>query len=127
MNVTALMLHGLSAMSVYTDLILVRVLSLASVISVLALVGIAIVVFIKFFTDLVIPGWATTVVGDLLIILLQTFTLAIAMTFLLLAGRNQRPFVPIVDTGTFVMKETVVATTPFEVSSPHETCQKSKS
>jgi hypothetical protein len=97
MNLVTLIVHGLSAMSVNTDLIFSRVLLGASLIGVLSAVGIAVVAAIRFLTDAAIPGWATTVAGDLLIILLQTFVTLAAVTLIMLAGRSNRPIVPILD------------------------------
>jgi polyisoprenyl-phosphate glycosyltransferase len=95
MNLVSLIVHGLSAMSVHTDLIFVRVLLLATLLAVLSIIGIAVVAAIRFVTDLAIPGWATTVSGDLLIILFQIFVIGIAVGLMMLAGRSNRPIIPI--------------------------------
>jgi hypothetical protein len=97
MNLVALIVHGLSAMSVHTDLIFVRVLMGALLLGVLSVAGIAVVAGIRFATDLAIPGWATTVAGDLLLILLQVFVTLIAITLMMLAARSHRPVIPILD------------------------------
>jgi hypothetical protein len=102
MNFVALMVHGLSALSVYTDKIFVRVLLAAGLVAGLAWLGIIGVVAIRLSTDLAIPGWATTVIGDLLIILLQILVIVIAASLTVLAGRSNRPIVPIVDCPCFV-------------------------
>lgn len=102
MNLVALMVHGLSALSVYTDKIFVRILLAAGLVAALAGSGIVAVTTIRIATDFALPGWATTVVGDLLIILLQTFVIVIAASLTVLAGRSNRPFVPIVDCLAFV-------------------------
>ena len=59
MNFVALVSHGLSAISVFGDIVGVRLLigSLAG--SLLAGLGIVIVVAIRLFTDEAVPGWAT--------------------------------------------------------------------
>src|SRR5581483_5557700 len=69
MNFVSLIVHGMSAMSVYTDMIFVRVLIAAGVVLGLSLLGIVGVTLIRLMTDLAIPGWASTVAGDLLIIM----------------------------------------------------------
>jgi polyisoprenyl-phosphate glycosyltransferase len=102
MNLVSLILHGLSAMSVHTDTIFVRILLAAAFVAAIAGVGIAAVACIRIATDLAIPGWATVVAGDLLIILLQTLVIVVAVTLTFLAGRSRRPFVPIVDCPSFV-------------------------
>lgn len=102
MNLAALMVHALSAMSVYSELIFVRVLLAAGGVAALAGVGIAGVTVVRTATELAIPGWATTAAGDLLIILLQTVVVAIAASLRMLAGRRSRPIMPIVDYAAFV-------------------------
>ena len=102
MNVVSLVLHGLTAMSVYADTIFARILLAAAFVAATATFGIATVVGIRTATDLAIPGWATVTAGDLLIILLQTLVIVVAVTLTFLASRSQRPFVPIADCPPFV-------------------------
>jgi polyisoprenyl-phosphate glycosyltransferase len=102
MNFSALVMHGLSAMSVYTDLIFVRVLLVASGVSVLSVAAICVVLAIRLGTSLAIPGWATTVLGDLIIILFQAILMIVAISLMVLAGRSARPIVPIVDSDVYV-------------------------
>jgi polyisoprenyl-phosphate glycosyltransferase len=103
MNLSALIIHGLSAMSVYSDVIFVRVLLAAGGIAVLAALGIVAVAVIRIATNRAIPGWATTAAGDLMIILLQTLILVLATSLMMLAGRSSRPLVPIHDCAGFVI------------------------
>lgn len=102
MNLVSLVVHGLSAMSVYTDTIFVRVLIAAGVLGAVSVLGMVAVTLIRFTTDLAIPGWATAVVGDLFIILLQIAVIVVATGLTMLAGRSNRPIIPIVDAWPFV-------------------------
>lgn len=102
MNLASLIVHGLSAMSVYSDVIFVRMLLAAGAIATSAVLGIAGVMLVRLATSLAIPGWATAAVGDLLILLLLTFVVVIAATLTMLAGRSVRPIVPIADCSAFV-------------------------
>jgi polyisoprenyl-phosphate glycosyltransferase len=102
MSLVALIAHGLSAMSVYADKIFIRVLLAAGLIAGIAGFGIAVVAAIRIATDLAVPGWATTMTADLLIILLQTLVIVIAASLTVLAGRSSRPIVPIVDSRCFI-------------------------
>lgn len=88
MNLVSLMIHGLSAISVYSDAIFVRTLLISSVIGLLALGGIASVVMIRLFTDLAIPGWATGATGTLVLILFQAVLFSAGATLLALNGRS---------------------------------------
>lgn len=94
MNFVGLVIHGLSAISVYSDTIGVRLL-----IATLAMIGLdlgalLITLVIRLTTNLAIPGWATTVFGVLLIILLQATLFLVVFSFMILAGRNSASFLP---------------------------------
>jgi len=102
MSLVSLIVHGLSAMSVHTDTIFVRVLLTSGVIAAASVLGILAIAIVRFASDLAIPGWATTVVGDLMIILLQTIVMVVAASLMMLAGRSSRPIIPIADAGQFV-------------------------
>jgi hypothetical protein len=104
MNLVSLIVHGLSAMSVHIDTIFVRVLLASGVIAAAALIGIAAIGVIRFATGFAIPGWASTMVGDLLIILVQTIVMVVAASLMMLAGRSSRPIIPIADAGQFIAK-----------------------
>ena len=43
------------------------------------------------FTPLAIPGWATTVFGDLVIVLMQTIVMVVATGLLVLGNRSYPP------------------------------------
>ncbi|MGG5823252.1 hypothetical protein [Falsiroseomonas sp. HW251] len=94
MNLVGLVAHGLSAISVFVTEVFVRLLVLT-----LALLGvtggvIAVAIGLRLFTDLAIPGWATTVVGLSLVVLLQLATPTLALTFVMLSSRAAAPIVP---------------------------------
>jgi hypothetical protein len=108
MNLVSLVVHGLSAISVYVDTIFVRVLLVSAVFAALTIMGIVAAVVIRLFTALAIPGWTTTAVGALLILLVQTIVLVVATTLMSLSGRSARPIVPRNDCATFISRiETV--------------------
>jgi len=94
MNFTGLVIHGLSALSVYFDIIITRILIATAAASSVAVLGILVVVGIVLFTDLAIPGWATTAVGFLTIILLQMLLFSGLSIFVLLYTRSHQLVVP---------------------------------
>jgi hypothetical protein len=102
MSFACLIVHGLAALSVYIDRILVRLLLAASAAAGATGLGVAAVAGIRFGTDLAVPGWATAVVGGLVIILVQILVVVTAASLTVLAGRSHRPFIPIVDYPPFV-------------------------
>jgi hypothetical protein len=117
MNLPSLVVHGLSAMSVYTDVIFVRVLLAALCVCGFSVIAMILAVFLRLATQLVVPGWATTVVGDLLIIMVQALILIVAVTFMLLANRSTRQLVPVTDTAAFVAdKQTIMRRQPAHVA-----------
>lgn len=94
MNFSNLVVHGLGAISVFSDIVYVRIL-LASIIFLLAsLLGVSVVVLIRLFTDLAIPGWTTNVSGFLLLVSLQAVMMPILLAFVLLSNRTSPQVLP---------------------------------
>jgi polyisoprenyl-phosphate glycosyltransferase len=102
MNFVALVAHGMSAISVFGDIVGVRLLIGSMAGSFLAVLGILGVLFIRLFTHRAIPGWATQSVAGLTIIIIQFITIAMTFTFTLLSNRINLNFVPIRDYEMFV-------------------------
>lgn len=110
MNFAGLVIHGMSALSVYSDVIFVRLLFAALTVSVVAVLGILTATAIRLGTNLAVPGWASTVVGVFMILLIQMIMGIVVASLALLGGRSRRPFVPRTDCGQFVAsRETVDA------------------
>jgi hypothetical protein len=61
---------------------------------VVSIIAICIVLFIKFFTTEAIPGWASTAISLMLIVLLQGFSLSLITIFLYLSFQTQQKFIP---------------------------------
>jgi hypothetical protein len=102
MNFVSLVTHGLSAASVFADIVGVRLLMCSAVSFALAGVGIGAVVAIRLFTNAAIPGWATYSAGILTIISIQLITVASCFTFLILSARSTPGFIPRRDALLFV-------------------------
>lgn len=103
-GLVGLVAHGLSAMSVYTDVIFVRVLLIAAAVGAMSIIGLIVVVMIRLATDLAIPGWATNSAGSLFIVLLLTLVIVIATGLMMLGNRSLRPIVPIIDAPSFIAR-----------------------
>jgi len=82
MNFNSLILHGLGSISVDLDRVLVRILMAVLGFAGLLAIAMAAVVAYRFGTDLATPGWATTIVSALLIILMQSGVFAVLLLFL---------------------------------------------
>ena len=104
MNYPALVMHGLSALSVFSDRISTRLL-ITSVFGVFATMAALIVVaLIRFTTGYAIPGWATNAVGFLTLFSFQIVTFIFTFCFLVLLTRGQSPFIPVRDYRYFVLR-----------------------
>ena len=102
MNIISLVVHGMSAISVFGEAVAVRLLCIVSLFMLLTLAGLGATVFIKICTDLAIPGWATNLSGILSIVLLNFLLLAIFAVLLMLNSRNRLSFLPIRDWQYFI-------------------------
>jgi polyisoprenyl-phosphate glycosyltransferase len=102
MNLTSLILHGLSAVSVYSDVAFTRVLLGTSILAGLAFLGIIIVFTVRYTTDLAIPGWATNTTGILVILLSQAVMFSAGAIFLILANRSGTLIIPALDGERYV-------------------------
>lgn len=94
MNFHSLLIHGLGAIAVFVEIIASRLLIFSLVLIGISLLAILALVGIRSFTDLAIPGWTSTVVSAMLIILLQSFLLSLFTIFLYLSSQSQRKFIP---------------------------------
>ena len=97
MNLVSLVTHGLSAISVYSDVAGVRLLLLAAALYLLAAAGLVAVVVVRLFTDLAIPGWATNAAGLLLLSALSALLLMAVFVQMILQSRNYAQFLPLRD------------------------------
>ncbi len=94
MGFSRLILHGLSAFTVYLDRIAYRFFMFSLLLILLALLMIGALLYVKFFTPYAIPGWSSTILSSLLIILLQSFLISILTLFFYLMFESQRKFIP---------------------------------
>ncbi len=102
MNFVGLVAHGLSAVSVYSEIVGVRLLVLTCGLIGVALVGLGYVVGAKLFTDSAIPGWATYMASVLVMILLQATLFSLIFSFVILGGRQASAFLPLRDYRYFI-------------------------
>ena len=102
MNFVNLVIHGLSAISVYGDIVGVRLLVAASGLIVATTFALACTVAVRLWTEMAIPGWATSTVGVLVVILLQAIMFCIVFSFMILGDRNRATFLPIRDYAYYI-------------------------
>lgn len=89
MNVNNLILHGLSSLSVHVESIIVRILKLNFLVFLLLILCAFVVFYVKYFTALAIPGWATYIFGFIfnILITIGLFNLLIILSHL--SNRNR--------------------------------------
>jgi uncharacterized integral membrane protein len=102
MNFVDLVMHGLSALSVHSELVGVRLLVVAAIAVAAMASAVLAIVAIRFFTPLAMPAWTPIAVGVLLILLLQVLAFASLFAFLVLHARSQPTFIPVRDYEYFV-------------------------
>jgi polyisoprenyl-phosphate glycosyltransferase len=102
MNMVGLVMHGFSAISVFSDRVLTRLLLLTGATSFFAIAAGTAAVLLRLFTDLAIPGWATNVFGLSCLLFFQSLTLLAVMIFTSLSNRSSVPFIPGVHSSVFV-------------------------
>jgi polyisoprenyl-phosphate glycosyltransferase len=103
MNFISLVTHGLSAISVYSDVVVVRLMIATLTTMALTLLGICWVLVVKLFTNLAIPGWATSAIGVLAVILTQALILFTISAFSLMNNRSIKLVIPRLDALSFVL------------------------
>ena len=108
MNFENLVLHGLSAISVFSEAIGVR----AIFISVLAMAGAALataaVAALRLFGGVALPPWSPVLLGVLLLGLFQLLILVTIFAFMVLHNRNASRFYPQDDCRRYVDRDAVV-------------------
>lgn len=109
MNFVSLLIHGMSAMSVYAPIVGVRLLVACGAAAALMVVAACAVVGIRLFTDLAIAGWATAAFGLTAVLLFQTLGMAGAAVFLMLHNQNRMGFLPARDFHLFTQPLRVFA------------------
>lgn len=97
MNLVSLVTHGLSSIAVYGDLVGTRILLAIVILLILLLIALCLVVLIRLLTNLAIPGWATYVIGLLVIFALQLIIIGTVFSLIILASRNSVNVIPVRD------------------------------
>ena len=105
MNFVSLLIHGLSALFANQEVMGARLLVMILVTTLSLFLGACAVVGVRLFTHLAIPGWATSTMGLLLILVSQLLIAAFLMIFSIMTQRNHLGFLPIRDYSHFIRQE----------------------
>jgi hypothetical protein len=94
MNFFSLVVHGLSVISVYMDVALIRLVCLALAASAVIFAALLVVVCLRLFTGLAIPGWASFMGVSLLVLLMQALMFTTIALFQFLSLRSMPTVAP---------------------------------
>ena len=94
MNLTSLVIHGLCAISVFLDVLLVRMLIGILFIGLITALATIFILFLRVFTKLSIPGWASTMIALAGIVFLQSITFLIISAFIIFSSRSSQEQFP---------------------------------
>lgn len=94
MNLASLVTHGLSGIAAFHEEVATRILIANAVGLVLLLMALAVVVGIRLFTHLAVPGWATYTVGLIVVLLTQILAVSFSLVFSFVSNRSNSVFVP---------------------------------
>ena len=99
MNFTALVLHGLKAISVFGETVIIR---LSIIVFTMVLITLSAVLCLRLFTDLLVPGYTSEIIGILFIVVLQVGTMLGGMGLLLLHNNSVMPMIPAIHAKSFI-------------------------
>ena len=105
MNFVSLAVHGLSALFVNQDVVGTRLLMMTLLATLSLFLGVGAVVGVRLLTHLAIPGWATSTMGLLLVLVSQSLIAAFLMIFSIMTERSRLGFLPIRDYSHFIRQE----------------------
>lgn len=102
MNFVALVVHGLSALSVFSDLAGVRLLIFSGLVMLVGLVSLVLTLGVRLLTGAVVGMWMAVCGGIVIVLLLQIGAFALLACFITLGARNNAAFIPQRDYRFFV-------------------------
>jgi len=108
MNFISLVVHGLSALSVYGHIISVRLLFLTGSLILAAVLGLLAIVALKIAAVAPLPEWLPYAAAMLILVLFQAVSAGLIFVFIMLASRQAASVIPLRDCGYFVHRFTRV-------------------
>ncbi len=112
LNFVALVVHGLSALACYGEIIGVRLILFSGVLFAFGLIDLAALVGLKLFTSIPIGGWTSIFIVLTLVVILQVATLVSNFTMQIISLRSMQPFLPARDYHWFVAGLTTLYSRP---------------
>ena len=116
MNFVSLMMHGLGAISVFSDAVFIRVMLLS--LGFLVLTGVAIVTVLMLkLTGHATPGWASNLAVSLSILAVQMVMLSVVAAFMVLNNRTTATVIPRLTYRSFILRREIMWTARASASS----------
>ena len=109
MSFVALVVHGLSALAVYGDVVGVRSLIATGVLILTSMLAVVVALGVELLTPFAVPRWATVGVGVAVLVCVQAMSLAFVLCLSILGARDRLGFIPIRDYAYFVRDVTTGA------------------
>ncbi len=107
MNFVNLVVHGLSALFAYQELVSTRILIAACSSAAAILLFTFVLIGVRLFTAVSIPGWTTLAIGLLVVLIAQLLTTSLAVIVTVMMNRSSLGFLPLRDYAYFVEKYNV--------------------
>jgi hypothetical protein len=105
MNFFALVVHGLSAISVFADVVSVRLLVGATAFGLFSLLLLAGALGGRFLVSQPIPAWAAIAAGSLALVCLQAMMLALVLVLAVTSARSNTSFIPLRDSEFYILEQ----------------------
>jgi glycosyltransferase involved in cell wall biosynthesis len=102
MNFVSLLVHGISSFAVHLEAVSIRLLLFTSGLISISFIGICTILYIRFFTEMAIPGWASFMMLGMGSIIVQAFFMCVMLALIVLLYRSQRLFIPATDYKVFI-------------------------
>jgi hypothetical protein len=102
MNIVALAMHGLSAISVFAETVGVRLIAAIAGLTVLVVTGLLLLFASLAVSEPTLPQWSLIVGLASLVLLAQAWAFAALLAFLILSGRQSSPFLPVRDCDAYI-------------------------
>jgi hypothetical protein len=105
MNLVSLMTHGLAGIATFYETVATRILIFNVCALILLVMTLAVVVAVRLLTGLAVPGWAIYTAGLVIIVFTQLVALSFNLVFSLVSSRSRMTFVPVRDYAIYLVDQ----------------------
>ncbi len=102
MNYISLLIHGISSISVFIEMVAVRLIAITAPLIILSVLGIIVIITLSFSSHFTIPGWATFLMLIFLMFLFQVFFIGLFLIFTVLSQRMHKQVLPALEFNAFI-------------------------